>query len=488
MQNTCMIIFRNYGRGDEVVNVNWLQEVEKRKQHIIQDTQEFLRINSVLDETTATETQPFGAGISKALLHMLNKGKEHQFYVKNIDGYAGVVEMGEGAESVGILCHIDVVPTGDGWVSAPFAAEIRENKIFARGAIDNKGPTMAAFWAMEIVKELQLPLHKRVRMILGTDEESNWRCVDHYFKHEEMPTLGFAPDADFPIIHAEKGITDVSFNWNNHEENDYSELTLISFQSGERFNMVPDKAVVSINGEEKQLVEMATKFNLYLQKNQHNGQVEQTGDLLHLIYEGVAAHGSTPENGLNAGVYLTKFLTQFVFQNSANAFLNFIVEHSDQQGNTLGIAVSDDVSGPLTVNLGLMQFKDKGEAQVGLNIRYPVTASFDDCFNQLNKKALEHQAIFTIHDHMEPNYVEKEHPLIQTLQSVYKRQTGEEPTLLAIGGGTYARSLSTGVAFGPMFPGREDVAHKKNEFIDIDDLLRMTALYAEAIYELAKDA
>ena len=87
---------------------------------------------------------------------------------------------------------------------------------------------------------------------------------------------------------------------------------------------------------------------------------------------------------------------------------------------------------------------------------------------------------------MEPNYVEADHSLIQTLQAVYERQTGEEATLLAIGGGTYARSLDTGVAFGPMFPGREDVAHQKDEYIDIDDLLKATAIYAEAIYELAK--
>lgn len=69
---------------------------------------------------------------------------------------------------------------------------------------------MAAFYALKIVKDMQLPLSKRVRIIIGTDEESDWRCVDHYFKHEKMPDIGFAPDADFPIINAEKGIIDAS--------------------------------------------------------------------------------------------------------------------------------------------------------------------------------------------------------------------------------------------------------------------------------------
>ena len=134
--------------------------------------------------------------------------KKMDFHSKNVGNLAGYLEFGKVNESVGILCHVDVVPEGDGWSSDPYGAEIRDGKIFARGAIDDKGPTMAAYYAMKIVKELGLPLNKRVRMIIGTDEESDWRCVDHYFKHEEMPTLGFAPDADFPIIFAEKGIAD----------------------------------------------------------------------------------------------------------------------------------------------------------------------------------------------------------------------------------------------------------------------------------------
>ena len=47
---------------------------------------------------------------------------------------------------------------------------------------------------------------KRIHMIIGTDEESDWKCTDRYFKTEEMPTLGFAPDAEFPCIHGEKAL------------------------------------------------------------------------------------------------------------------------------------------------------------------------------------------------------------------------------------------------------------------------------------------
>ena len=186
--------------------INWQLEIENRKQDLLADTQSLLKIKSVLDEENQTDTAPFGVGVKEALEYMLNLGEKDGFTVKNVDHVAGHIEMGEGEELLGILCHVDVVPEGDGWSSDPYGAEIRDGKIFARGAIDDKGPTMAAYYAMKVIKELGLSLNKRVRMIIGTDEESNWRCVNHYFEVEEMPTVGFAPDADFPIINAEKGI------------------------------------------------------------------------------------------------------------------------------------------------------------------------------------------------------------------------------------------------------------------------------------------
>lgn len=486
MQNGCSIIFRNIEEVGKIVEVNWIEEVHKRRDDIIKETQEFLKINSILDDSSVSDSSPFGEGIARALKHLLSKGEKLDFLVKNIDGYAGVIEYGQGEESVGILCHIDVVPVGEGWTSPPFSADIRNNRIYARGAIDNKGPTMAAFWALQIVKELQLPIHKRVRMIIGTDEESNWRCVDHYFKHEEMPTVGFAPDADFPIIHAEKGITDVTFSWEERKGQTSTTTEILRFKAGERFNMVPDRAEVVIKGNEEQLSQIKVQYEEYLLEHLHNGEAQFRDDHLLLSYEGISAHGSTPENGVNAGVYLAQFLDRYDFQTTANEFFSLINKYCDFNGEALGIAVRDDVSGALSMNAGILQFKENGEAQIGLNIRYPVTASGEVCLEKLRQLANEWNARFEVYDHMGPNYVEKDHPLIQTLQNVYERQTGEEPTLLAIGGGTYARSLTTGVAFGPMFPGREDVAHKKDEYIDIDDLINMTALYAEAIYELAK--
>lgn len=465
--------------------MNWNHEVEKRKEDLIKDTQSFLKIKSVLDEDSKREGAPFGEGINEAFSHLLKLGEKEGFQTKNLDGYAGHIELqGSGEEIVGVLCHVDVVPEGDGWTSDPYGAEIRDGKIFARGAMDDKGPTIAAFYAMKIVKDLGLPLTKNVRMIIGTDEESDWRCVDHYFKHEKMPELGFAPDADFPIIFAEKGIIDLTLKQEAADNGDFSDCVLESFKSGRRFNMVPDlaKAVIK-NCDDFNAIKVA--FNSYIDKVNAKGGcvIDKAG--IHLEIEGVSAHAMEPNNGVNAGLLLADFLSHYQLDSKGSHYIKTIVDHfsNDTRGEKLNIALADKVSGELTVNAGVMFYQENQLGTIGVNIRYPVTGNSDrinEAFSQVKGFKLD-----SFSD-SKPHHVEESNPLIQTLKKVYEEQTGEKAELIAIGGGTYARSLEAGVAFGPLFPGRPDVAHQKDEYIIVEDLLKATAIYAQAIYELAK--
>ncbi|WP_099351938.1 dipeptidase PepV [Fredinandcohnia onubensis] len=466
--------------------INWLEEVTKRKDQMIKDTQDFLRIKSVLDEENGTPTAPFGAGIDEALHYLLDKGSAEGFSAKNLDGYAGHLEMGSGNDLVGILCHIDVVPEGDGWSSDPFGAEIHDGKIIARGSLDDKGPTMAAYYAMKIVKELDLPLSKRVRMIIGTDEESDWRCVDHYFKHEEMPTMGFAPDADFPIIYAEKGIADFDLVQKPGQASG-GELRLESFSSGRRYNMVPDFAEAKLEGKAN-LQEMVNDFQEFLHKNTLEGRGICDEDTVIFQLEGVSAHGMEPDHGKNAGLYLATFLQGYSLDEQATQYVKFINEYfvGDSRGRSLGVAYSDDITGDLTINVGKLSYSSVNGGRLGLNLRYPVTNDMDGTKKKLEEVCEKVGFELTKYSNSSPHHVDKNHPLIQTLQKVYEEQTGEEATLVSIGGGTYARSLEAGVAFGPLFPGRPDVAHQKDECILVEDLVKATAIYAQAIYELAK--
>ncbi|MDQ0254972.1 succinyl-diaminopimelate desuccinylase [Evansella vedderi] len=463
--------------------INWMEEVEKRQEKLVEDTQSFLQINSILDEETVQEGAPFGKGIYEAYKWFLHLAEEDGFNTKDVEGYAGHIEWGEGKEIVGVLCHLDVVPEGEGWTSPAFAAEIRDGNIYARGALDDKGPTMAAYYALKIVKELGVPLNKKVRLIVGNDEESQWRCVEHYFKREEMPSIGFAPDADFPIIFAEKGICDLTFTMDMGTKDGIVD----EFISGQRLNMVPDKAHVTLTGMSEG--DLTKSFKAFLQTNQLDGKIQMENGNGHIQLFGKSAHGMEPDKGVNSGLWLAKFLLDTgllkeeekkYFSILAKSFLN------DSRGKGIGITYKDEEKGDVTINVGRMKYNKNSGGEIGLNLRYPEGADIEVIYKKINKVFSKGAFKGKVINHETPHVVDKGHPLIRTLSRVYEEQTGERAVPIAIGGGTYARSLEAGVAFGPMFPGQKDVAHEADEFIAIEQLKKITAIYAQAIYELAK--
>ena len=467
-------------------SVNWLEEVLKRKDDFINDLQGLLRIKSVLDEENAKEDAPLGQGIKDALQYMLDLGEKDGFTSKNVGNLAGHVEMGEGNELVGILGHVDVVPEGDGWSVEPYGGEVKDGKIYARGSSDDKGPTIAAYYGMKIVKELGLPLSKRVRLIIGTDEESDWRCVEHYFEHEEMPTTGFVPDADFPIIFAEKGISDYDLVQPASEGQAKAKYELVSFQSGRRYNMVPDYAEVHLKVEEADTAEIQ-KYLAYLSEMKLEGDANFIDSELVLTLAGKSAHGAEPRNGKNAGTFMAEYLKTLELDDAGGKYVNTVSElHEKSRGEVFGIEYADEESGELTINVGVMSFSKEDGGRIGLNMRYPVTFDIEEGKKKIEAVLDEKGLQLENFTDSKPTYVKKDDPLIKTLQKVYEEQTGEKADLLAIGGGTYSRALDKGVAFGAMFPGREDVMHQKDEYAIVEDLFKASAIYAQAIYELAK--
>jgi succinyl-diaminopimelate desuccinylase len=471
------------------MNINWMEEVEKRKDDLLKDLQKFLQIKSILDEENTTEEAPLGEGVKEALTYLLNLGEKDGFTAKNVDHLAGHLEFGEGDDLLGVLCHVDVVPEGDGWSVDPFGGEIKDGKIFARGAMDDKGPTIAAYYAMKIVKDLGIPLGKRVRMIIGTDEESEWRCVDHYFNVEEMPTMGFAPDADFPIIYAEKGIVDYDLVTDTNPDKTLdSDIEVLSFEAGRRYNMVPDfaQAKLAVAADHSRFVQQYASF---LDSQQLKGKYYiENGDLI-LELEGVSAHGMEPKNGINAGLLLANFLSEADIDSDSKDYFSFINTYfyGDSRGKHLGINYEDDITGPLTINVGKIRYHYQNGGSIGLNMRYPVTFQLENAKSKIEELVKGHNLSIENFSDSKPHHVSKDHVLVKTLQKVYEEQTGDKGELLSIGGGTYARSLESGVAFGPLFPGRADVAHQKDEHMFVEDLLRATAIYAQAIAELAQE-
>ncbi|MFY0542537.1 dipeptidase PepV [Brevibacillus sp. H7] len=475
--------------------INWLEEVEKRKEDLIATTQQFLQIKSVLDPDTARDGAPFGEGIRQALDFALKVCADAGMTIKDVDGYAAHAEFGQGDELIGVLSHVDVVPEGDGWSSPPYAAEIVDGKIVARGAIDDKGPAMASIFAAKIVKELGLPLSKRVRLIFGTDEESNWQCVKTYFQREEMPTMGFTPDADFPLIYAEKGLTDLTFRQTQEAyaaqqlpSRADAEGKLIALQAGLRMNMVPDQATAAVQPVSQTAEAIVERYRSYLSEANLEGQALVEDNLVKLSMKGVSVHGMDPSKGVNAGTELVHFLSTLRLDERAEQFVQFTERYLYRQhyGESFGIGHSDPEMGPLTLNTGVIEYATDGEIVFRVNIRYPHSQPYDRWEPILTSRLKEAAFRLEVVEHFAPHRVDPNHPLVTTLQRVYTEHTGEEANIIAIGGATYGRSLQVGVAFGPLFPGRPDTAHQRDEHILVDDLVKATAIYAQAIYELAK--
>jgi succinyl-diaminopimelate desuccinylase len=463
--------------------INWYKEAEKRKEDLIKDLTGILRIASVKDESTKSEVRPMGDKVGEALEYMLKLSEQSGFTTKNLDGFAGFLEQrnNDSEPYIGVLCHIDVVPATGEWKSPPFEPTIRDGKIYARGAIDDKGPTMAAFYGLKLLKELGLPMKNNIRIIFGTDEESGMSCMKHYQSVEKMPALGFAPDAVFPIINAEKGQINVTLSMSASETKDNSDVTLLSFKAGDRINMVPEKTTVVLGGAFNQLVE---EFLLFCEKEQYKHTMIPLEETLELSLYGLSAHGMEPHIGKNAATILGGFLSKYNL-GTANPFIKLASQlHEDFYGAALDIEYMDSITGSLTVNPGIFSF-EKGEGTIHLNIRCPVTTNYDDIKEKLASKLVNTGFSISGIRQSKPHHVEADHPMIQILQSIYQEETGDQPTLLSTGGATYAKFMDQGVAFGACFPGKEMTAHQKDEYMEIEDLLKATAIYARAIYELS---
>ncbi len=445
--------------------MDFLHEIEDRKDEIISSTQELLKINSILDETTITNEAPFGVGIKNALEFMLDMASKDGFKISNVNNYAGHIEYGSGEEIIGILCHLDVVPVSNDWKFDPFSATIEDGKIYARGAIDDKGPVMQVYHALKILKDNNIKLNKRVRLILGCDEETGIEGINKYFEKEDMPNIGFSPDADYPLINGEKGMQGVIIKGKTKNS------PLKSLKAGERFNIVPDKALMTLD------IDLKQEFEKYLDDNNYTGSVNGNS------YEinGVSAHAMHPHKGINAVTLLVDFLVNHIDDDLVN-YLDSYVTHSNF-GEKYEISKDTEEMGNLTMNLGVCNYENN-ELFLGIDIRFPS----DDCVeiiknNISSKTNFEVSYPKTTYVH----YVSVDSPLVKTLMNSYQKYTNDfDSKPYTIGGGTYAKCLETGVAFGPLLPNREDVVHQKNEYISIEDLLIGVAIYGDAIYNLGK--
>jgi succinyl-diaminopimelate desuccinylase len=464
-------------------------KISKYENEIIKDLQELIKIQSL--EGTEKPNMPFGEKTNEALEFVLNKGKDFGFKTKNVDGYTGYVEAGKGSHMIGILCHVDVVPAGEGWKHPPFEGIIEDGKIFGRGSVDDKGPIISILYSMKMLEENNLiGEDNKIRLILGTAEETSWGGIKHYLKSEEIPDVSFTPDANFPVICGEKGLLDFDLKMNFTNKSNENSISVLEITGGESRNSVPSKcsAILSVPTDKKQhLKEKIQDFNntydckIKAKYNDKNVEIQSIGK---------TAHGANPEEGINAISYMIQFLNSLDLSN--NDITIFIKEYCElvgleYNGESLGCDFKDDISGKSTLNIGTIELDNKS-VLLKCNLRYPISIDYNSVIDSINNSLKSSPLKYFEFEHIEPIYFSKEDELIKIMMKAYREVTGDfESQPIVIGGATYARALPNTVAFGPVFPWQKELAHQINEYISIDDLMKITEIYTKALYLLCNN-
>lgn len=415
-----------------------------------------IKINSV--ECSATDGKPFGAGVDDCLRQTLAIAQELGFKTFYGNGYYGYAEIGEGKEMLGILGHLDTVPIGSDWTIPALGGDIIDGYLCGRGVLDDKGPILATLFATKELVDGGFIPNKRIRIIFGCDEESGWECIDRYCEREEIPTIAFTPDGDFPVINCEKGVAYFSVHVKKP-------AYILDINGGERANMVMDKVVCSVSEDmAKNLQNVAVKG------------VTFEGNKITAI--GKSAHGSSPHLGDNALWKILQLLAT-VDQN-AKKYADIIC---NTDGSGYNIACEDEISGKLTINVGTIS-SDEEWITFSLDIRHPLCITREQLFEKLTKTFDSAKVEYGFFHN--PLYIAPDHPLCTKLLDAYEQVTGEKLQPITIGGGTYARALPVAVAFGPIFPNQESTIHQKNERAKLTDLEKMYQIYKVAIEKLAK--
>ena len=434
--------------------------------------QGWIRTPSVKGE--AEPGAPFGRDVRKMLDRAAADAESLGFTVRDFDGYACDITLGEAEEKIAVLGHLDVVPVGDGWTKPPFDGLVENGRIYGRGTNDDKGPSLAALFAMKALRDAGVPLKKSIRMILGCDEESGWEDMAYYGAHEQIPDVGFSPDASFPLINTEKGMLVLELRAPAAQAG----LKVLELSAGDRINVIPGECRAVVEGGE----EIISRTEAYARKTGLPYTAEAAGEGVLLTALGIPGHSAYPEGRRNAIGMMLLLLRELGAEGPAAVLAEAVGLESD--GKSLGCACSDEVSRGLTCNMGILRVEN-GEWYATLDMRCPVTADQE----KLKREAAAHLPGFRVTVDMQkpPHHVPADSELVTALLAAYGEETGQKGEAMSTGGGTYAKVLKQGVAFGALFPDEEDLAHQADEYENIDRLMLAMKIYANALCRLAAE-
>jgi succinyl-diaminopimelate desuccinylase len=426
---------------------------------------ELVRIPSVLSEGDGG--YPFGGGVDQALRKALEIAAGLGFHTRYGDGgYYGIAETGDGEEMIGILGHLDVVPAGNPaeWDHDPFDPVEQDGMLFGRGTQDDKGPMMAALFAVKALMLAGVQFNKRVRFIFGGDEENLWRCIKRYKEKEEIPGMGFSPDSRFPLTYAEKGLLQLHLVGNNSSG--------VRLSGGSAMNAVPSQAFY-YGPRQNELISHLESLGFAYARNGNSVEVL-----------GKATHAMDAEEGINAIARLCIALRDIGVESKA---INFIAQEigEDPYARRIFGECADEPSGKLKFNIGKIEID--GMEQISIDTRIPVTVPKEEIVKKITDTASQYGLAYQEHDWLAPTYVPLDHFIVKNLLKVYQQHSGDHSTPpRASGGATYARSMPNCVAYGALLPDEEVTEHQPNERAVLKNLHKAMQIYAQAVKELLR--
>lgn len=447
--------------------MNYARLMKPYKREMITSLVRLVNIDSVYDPKTVTKGRPYGKGVEKALRYVGDLGERFGFDVDYCDGRCTELSFGEGKTLIGIYAHADVVPVSGNWKHPPFSGKIERKRIYGRGTSDDKGPLIAAFFALKALKDNGLIKGYRVKLVVGGDEERGSSGLDYYFNvlKKEEPSYGFTPDSDFPVIYAEKGRT----LFRASLPVDLGAVQKI--EGGAAPNAVCSKCVLTLAKD--------VRFVAYLEANGYHYEYEDLGKIFKVSFLGKSAHGSTPAKGVNAAIIALKAIGEFY---KVDALKNIASKLADPSGKLFGGYHKSKVLKATTYNLGMIRYEKK-ELAFSIDFRYGEDVKPDDYVNNFAQAFGAKTEVLARDPHLLYSPKSK---FIRTLLKAYRAETGDWSRPLAIGGGTYAKHVRNTVAFGGMFPYSVNVMHAEDEFYHLDDLKLAAIIYAHAVALLGK--
>ena len=394
---------------DQALNQKIDAYIAENKEQLLQDIAALVAIDSV--EGTPEEGAPFGAGPRAALDKTLELAAGMGFATRNCENYIGYAELaGKDPEKyLATICHVDVVPVGNGWTADPFTMRIQDGWLLGRGVADDKGPMVATLYALKFLKEQGYELRYPIRALAGTNEETHMQDVDYYLKNYPAPAFCFTPDAEFPVCNGEKGgfggelVSPVLENG-----------VIVDFVGGVAHNAVPDRAACTVR-----LPESALK--------QTEGVTFEAGENGTTIIRGwgKSGHAAMPQGTVNAiGLIVTCLLESKVCSPAETAYLQVLhTLHATTDGSALGIAASDDVFDPLTIIGGTIEMKD-GRLRQSFDCRYPTSTTAEHLTEMMTQVCGTAATLEDVSSRV-PFYIAADSPAIQTLITTYNDVTGE---------------------------------------------------------------